>query len=317
MGKYIDSIIYESPAQPHFIILYGPDGVGKTTFAAQFPKPIFIGNETGLASPDLRRVPKFPPAKDLSDIQGALQDLLTLSTTTPSPKFETLVLDSLDWLEILIHEKICAQEGVQNIDQAFGGYGKGHSEVFKVWTKIRPYFEALRNEKKMNIVLIAHAQVKTFNNPFTNSSYDRYSIKLHEKSAAYLREAADCVLFANYKVATQGKENAKHKAFGDGSRMIYTQWRPAFDAKNRLGLEYSFPFTYADFQRQCERKSPEKKQIFLTQIQEMLGYLADPELTLKVEAKVKEAGENLTILADIVDRLREISEERNKVNNSV
>ena len=83
----------------------------------------------------------------------------------------------------------------------------------------------------MNIVLIAHSSVKAFNDPFTNSSYDRYQIKLHEKSAAYLREAVDCVLFANYKVATEGKEGQKHKAFGDGSRLIYTERRPAFDAK--------------------------------------------------------------------------------------
>ncbi len=308
MGSFLNSVIKGPVKQPHFIILYGPDGVGKTTFAASFPKAIFSGSENGLRSlldmPEEIRPHQFPAPKSLHEFTAQMRELIT-----DAHLYKTFVLDSADWLELSIFDEICKEEGVKNIEQAFGGFGKGYGESLKVWTKLMPYFQAMR-EKGMNIILIAHSMVKAFNDPFTNSSYDRYQLKLYEKSAAFLREAADCVLFANFKVATQGKENQKHKAFGDGSRLVYTERRPSFDAKNRLGLPFSFPLDFQEFERHANKKSPEKIELFLGQIQEILGILGDTELEKKVNEAVEKNKTNPEQLAVILNRLRAISEER-------
>lgn len=301
MGKFLQAVEETTGKTPHAVLIYGPDGVGKTTFAAQFESPIFIGSENGAGRMKLKRM---PTPKNFTEILAQMHELVT-----EQHEFKTLAVDSLDWLESLIFEEICKDEGVKNIEQAFGGFMKGYIEALKYWQKFRPMLEKLRFEKGMNIVLIAHSMVKTFNDPFTNSSYDRYQIKLHEKSAAYLREAVDCVLFGNFKVATLGKENQKHKAFGDGSRVLYTERRPGFDAKNRLGLPFMLPFSYEDFQKACDQSNPDKAVQIRESIEAMLAQKNDGVLTEKVREKVNAAKDNVDSLVVIQNRLQTLLNE--------
>ena len=296
MGKFLQAVTETSGILPHSVLIYGPDGIGKTTFASQFESPIFIGSENGAGRLKLKRMPL---AYSFSEILAQLQELYT-----EKHSYKTLAVDSLDWLESMIWADVCEADGVKNIELAMGGFARGYIEALKYWQKFRPYLERLRLEKGMNIVLIAHSMVKTFNDPFTNSSYDRYQIKLHDKAAAYLREAVDCVLFGNFKVATQGKENQKHKAYGDGSRVLYTERRPGFDAKNRLGLPFILPFSYADFQAACDQGNPEKIQEILNRINVILEFKNDKELSQKVIFKMEEAKDDVSKLLAIENRLQ-------------
>ncbi len=214
--------------QPEFITIHGVDGVGKSSFGASAPKPFFLGPERGTANLNVARL----AINNMAEFDQAVIEL-----TNEKHDYQSLVIDSLDHLEALLWNDICERANVTMIEKYEGGYGKGYVEAVRRWREIGSRLSFLRDRKKMNIVLIAHSFIKTFNDPHTNSSYDRYILQLHEKSAAYLREVSDTVLFYNFETITKSEQGQKiAKAFGSGDRILFTERRPAFDAKNRDGL---------------------------------------------------------------------------------
>lgn len=167
-------------------------------------------------------------------------------------EFKTVAVDSLDWLENLIHRELCTQYAAKSIDdsdcKAFA-YGKGYKLATVFWREILAGLDALREEKGMTILLIAHDQIKRFEDP-TTDSYDRYMLKLHNSACDLVTEWSDCLLFAQKKVFTS-KEDAgfnkkKTKAVG-GERVIYTEESPAFMAGNRYNLPEEIPLSWDDF----------------------------------------------------------------------
>jgi hypothetical protein len=217
-----------SPKPPR-IIVHGVAGVGKTTFGASAPAPVVIQTEDGLGSID---IPHFPLAKTFGDVLEAFQALYT-----EEHEFQTLVVDSLDWLEPLVWAETCRRNSWASIEQA--GYGKGYLAAIDVWREYIDAVNALRSDKNMAIVQIAHTDIKRFDSPETEP-YDRYVIKLHKRAAELLQEHADMILFANWKVSTTkadvGFNQKVTRAVGRGERTLYTEERPAFVAKNRHGL---------------------------------------------------------------------------------
>lgn len=223
---------------PHFILLYGVDGVGKTSMAAEAPDPVFLGTENGFGRLDVAR---FPAPKSFQEVLAFVQLLIN-----ENHKYKTLVVDSLDWMEPLVFQRICEKNGWKNIEEP--GYGKGYVAANDAWLELIALLKRLR--MKMNVILIAHAAIKTFTDPEQNVAYDRYQLKLagggaKTDASALWREAVDCVLFANFETSTkQTKGERKAKAFGDGSRKMYTERRPAFDAKNRFSLPFELPLSW-------------------------------------------------------------------------
>lgn len=283
---------------PDLITVYGIAGIGKSTFGSEFPAPIFVGPEQGSSHLDVTRM---KPPGTFVELAAQLGELIT-----EKHDYKTLVVDSLDWIEPLVWTEVCRAEGVATIEQVGGGYGKGYLTAQKTWEHLLTSFRLLRERRGMNVVLIAHAQVKTFNNPATGTAYDRYQMKLHARAQNLFIEASDAVLFANYKVFTKGKEGQKQSAFGDGARYMYTEQRPAFDAKNRYGLPPEMKFSYSEYRKARDRSTPEKaKEIEL----EILS-LTPPDIKEKVEASVKAANGNPDRLAVILDRLRAIQGEK-------
>lgn len=214
--------------KPPRILLYGVQGIGKTTFCAAAPNPVFIQTEDGLGNLE---VDHFPLAKSYDEVMGALNAL-----ATEDHNFKTLVLDSLDWLEPLIWKKVAEDHSKNSIEDI--GYGKGYLFALDYW---REFFDAtnyIRDNKNMIILHTAHSDVKRFDNPETES-YDRYQIKLHKNAAALCQEQVDMVLFANYMIATSKAGdgfNQKVKAKGSGEAFLYTSEMPAYAAKNRYSL---------------------------------------------------------------------------------
>ena len=162
--------------------MHGTEGVGKSTFASHAPKPIFIQCEDGLDEIDCE---KFPLATSYDDVVAALTEL-----RTGQHEYETVVVDSVDWLERLIWDKLCSQYGVNSIEQVDGGYAKGYTHALMYWREIVDRLNVLRNEKGMVILLIAHSKVERFEDP-ESSPYDRYSPRLHKHAAALLSEWSD------------------------------------------------------------------------------------------------------------------------------
>lgn len=234
MSFDLKSIQRGAQLKPPRIVVMGVEGCGKTTFAAGAPKAIFLCTEDGLGSLDAAR---FPMVEQVDDVRQAIS---TLYETEHD--FETLVLDSADHLELLI-----TQEIERKFDEKALAYGKAAIKAAEVWQELLGGFNALRNEKGMSIILIAHVQIKRFDSPETEP-YDRFQLKLQERSSSYIREWCDALLFANYKTIIKkadvgfGKEVAR--GITNGERLLFTSETPAYQAKNRYGLPSSLPLDW-------------------------------------------------------------------------
>jgi hypothetical protein len=222
------------------ILIHGVAGVGKTTFGAGAPAPVFIPTEDGLGTLE---VPHFPLARTFDQVMEALAALYS-----ESHDFRTVVVDSVDWLEPLVWARTCQDQGWGSIEDP--GYGKGYVAALDLWRQYLEGLNALRNERGMTVIQIAHTDIRRFDSP-EHEPYDRYVIKLHARAAALLQEHSDVVLFANYRISTVKSDVGFNKkvtrALGSGERVLYTAERPAFLAKNRFGLPDSVALSWEAF----------------------------------------------------------------------
>ena len=242
----LDNIQSGRDAKPPRIMIYGCEGVGKSTFGASAPNAIFIQTEDGLGEIDCR---KFPLAQSMGDVMSTLTALRDEAHT-----FQTVIIDSLDWLERLIFDEVCREFGVRNIEKADGGYGRGYTHALTHWRKVVAILNELRDRRGMMTILVAHAKVERFEDP-ENAAYDRYTPRLHKHAASLLSEWVDAVLFANKKFRVT-KENAGFSGergiaapigADGGERILRTVGSPACIAKNRFGLPSEIPLSWDAF----------------------------------------------------------------------
>lgn len=236
----LDQIQHGKQVRPRRVMVYGVHGIGKSTFGAMAPNPIFIPTEDGLADIDCA---KFPKAQTYRDVFDAISTLYS-----EAHDFETVVIDSLDWLERLIWAEVCAKRNVKSIEDI--GYAKGYTFALTHWREVIDGLDALLAERRMNVVLLAHSQIEKFSNPETEA-YDRYSPKLHKTASGMVQEWCDEVLFANYKVYTkstdEGFDKTRVQGIGTGERVLRTEERPAHCAKNRLNMPLEIPLDWREY----------------------------------------------------------------------
>lgn len=231
---------------PIRMVLYAPPGLGKTTFAAGAPKPIFIPVENGLKR--FRNIPRFPKPESWADMTEDVRFL-----TDEEHEFETLVIDTADAAEPLLWQKICTDEKVKSIEKVGGGYGKGFTAVLEHWDVYLKRLEILQERRGMNVIILCHSQVKNFNNP-AGDDYQRYILRMHEKSAGRIVEWADDVCFANLDVATVKDDKTKRvKGISSGARLLYTNPTAYWFAKTRSGLTDRLPLSWSEFAAAVER----------------------------------------------------------------
>ena len=240
MAISLKSLRRTGVARPPRIVLYGTAGIGKTTFAAGAEAPVFIPTEEGL---DAVQADAFPLCRTFEDVIGCLSSLIS-----EDHSFRTVVLDSADWTERLIHGRVAADNNVATIDAI--GYGKGYKAAVDYWRQVLDGLDVLRDEKGMQVILLAHSQIKRFDDPLADP-YDRYQLDLHSAAASVVVEWCDVLLFANQRYSTVKSEvgfNQKvTRAVGNGDRVIYTQERPGWHAKSRWPLPDSMPLDYPKF----------------------------------------------------------------------
>lgn len=218
--------------------VYGPEGIGKSTFASHFPDPVFIDTEGSTNSMDVARLPKA------SSWQMILDQIKFVKDNKPC---KTLVIDTIDWAEQMCVESICDKHQKNGIEDF--GYGNGYVYVKEEFGRFLNKLSELI-DVGVNVVLTAHAQIRKFEQPDELGAYDRYELKLGKKTSSQttplVKEWADMLLFANYKTYSVAADDKgkKHKAQG-GERVMYTSHHPCWDAKNRDGLEPELPFDYA------------------------------------------------------------------------
>jgi hypothetical protein len=219
-----------------FALIYGTDGVGKSSWTSHAPRPIFIGAEKGTEQLDAAR---FPQTESIGELLAQVRAL-----QTEKHEFDSVVLDSLDWVEPLIWKAVCEEGKVETIEQYAGGYGKGYVRALDLWRTLLRELSVLNEH--MHVLLIGHAQIKSFQDPELPTAYDRYQLKINDKAAALVREAADAVLFARFETELI-KTNGKTRAYGEGRRIMFTESRPGWDAKNRFNLPFVLPLDWKTF----------------------------------------------------------------------
>ena len=220
------------------VLIYGPEGIGKSTFASRFPEPVFIDTEGSTKDMDVARFEK-------ASSWTMLLDQVRYVKMNPSV-CRTLVIDTADWAEQMCVANLCARYGKKGVEDF--GYGNGYVYAKEEFGRFLNVLEEVV-DAGVNVVLTAHAQMRKFEQPDELGSYDRWELKLGKKTssqtAPLAKEWADMVLFANYKtwsVAVDDK-GKKRKAQG-GARVMYTSHHPCWDAKNRYGLPEEMPFEY-------------------------------------------------------------------------
>jgi len=237
MAFDLKSILKNTAMAAPRVMVYGVEGIGKSTFGAGAPNPVYILTEDGLGS---LNVDHFPLATSFQDVMDAISTLYK-----DNHAFETVVIDSLDWLEAIIQREI-----EQKYDAKDLAYGKGALIAAERWREILDGLNALRNDKGMIVILIAHTTIKRFDSPEVEP-YDRYQPKLQERSNAVVREWCDALLFANYKTIVKkddvGFNQTNNRGISTGERLLFTSERPAYMAKNRYNMPESIPLSWDAF----------------------------------------------------------------------
>lgn len=216
--------------KPQRFVLYGVEGIGKSTFASMFPDPVFIDTEGSTRQMDIDRY-----------VEDSWEGVLNaIDEVRKNKEYKTLVIDSIDWAEKLCIEYKTKKDGVSGLEGY--GYGKGYQIIAEEFAKIFPKLEEVI-DSGITVVLVAHAYIGKFDQPDEMGSYNRWEMKLTKNVKPLVREWGDLVLFANYKTFSVKDEN-KHNKVQGGKRVMYTQHHPCWDAKNRHGLPAECEFDY-------------------------------------------------------------------------
>lgn len=225
--------------RPIIITLFGEGGMGKTTLAAMFPRPVFIRTEDGTASlTGNDDVSLFPIARSSQDVLDQIEAL-----ATQDHDFKTLVVDSITQLAALIEAEIVAADPkAKSINQAGGGYGAGYNTAADRHRMVREWAGALAYDKGMNVVFIGHADTETLDLPDMDA-YGRYTVRLHKKSLPHYTDNVDAVCMIRLKSFVRGDADKK-RAVSTGEREIICYPQASSVTKNRFDITHPLPFSF-------------------------------------------------------------------------
>ena len=225
---------------PPRIMIYGEEGIGKSSFAAGAPNMIFIHTEDGLGQIDCIHYERV--ARTYDEVMERLEWV-----RDGEHEFQTVAVDSLDWLERLIWARVCADYGVRSIEKADGGYGRGYNHAAAYWKDFLDRLTEIRDKRNMAVILTAHAKVEHFEDP-EHPAYDRYSPRLHKAACSMVREWVDAVLFATHRMRYDSETGRATPIGADGGeRIIRANGAPACIAKNRFGITGEIPLSWSAF----------------------------------------------------------------------
>ncbi len=218
--------------EPPRIMTYGSEGIGKSTFAAQAPHPIFIATEDGLDQIDCD---SFPLCKTFEEVIVCLRAL-----ATEKHDYKTVVIDTVDWLERLIFDYLCKLYNAKSIEKVDGGYSKGYVYALTQWREVIDALRYLRETRGMMTIFLAHAKIESHTDPET-TTFDRFSPKLNKHANALLCEWCDAILLATRELgAAKGDKSG-------GERILRCVGGPSCIAKNRYSLPEVLPFRWDAF----------------------------------------------------------------------
>jgi hypothetical protein len=279
---------------PYKVLIYATEGVGKSTFAAGAPAPIFLPVDNRTAHLDIARLPRPTTWDDALDSIRALED-------AEFAEFQTLVIDPINWLEELVTIKVVGSNG-GTLEAHDGGYGRGHAAALEHWRIFRQQLDRLWESGK-NIVLVAHARAKTFNDPL-GPAYDRYELAMNEKAAGLFRQWCDFVLFAQHEDLARLDQKTKiFRGESTGARLLRTEHCAAYDAKFTGRSPGDLPLSWSAFAGAADKAQREVDDL-RTAIRDLAEGTLDPVLMRRAEELVGTAGANVEKLAEVLNALR-------------
>lgn len=230
--------------QPAKVVIYGVEGIGKTTLAAEFPSPLFLDTEDGSKHLDVARV----ACPEWGDLMLSMREL-----AVETHGFQTVVIDSVDWAAASCEKKVCKDAGKKSIED--WPYGKGYKILAEKFAELLEAAEAVV-AAGLHVVMIAHAKVQRTSPPDLTEGYDRYELDLDKRLAPGVKEWADAVLFCNFKTRLIEGSDGRRKAIGGKDRLLYAERSAAYDAKNRFGLPEESPMTIDSLRPLFEGPAP-------------------------------------------------------------
>ncbi|MEE4245216.1 MAG: ATP-binding protein [Kangiellaceae bacterium] len=240
--------------KPLALLLHGVHGIGKSTFGSQATKPIFIGSEEN----DELDTSRFPKVERWSDLIAQLKTL-----KDEDHDYKTVVIDTVDSLEQVAQKDIVKAN--ETMATAMGGFGKAYEKQRDMFLDIRDnYLIPLRDQKGMNIVLLAHSEKVKHEDPITNTQYDHYQTAIHKKVKPVFEDWVSAILFANFELYKSKRDSdGKEYAIGEGERRVFTEERPSHIAKNRFELDYEMPLNFSDIAKMIAKhyKGAEKAEV--------------------------------------------------------
>lgn len=213
------------------VVIHGVEGIGKSTLASQFPNALVLDTEDGTNHLDVARV----TVTSWAEAEGSLHELVR-----DRQGFDTVVVDSVDWLERMLIDHLVKKAGKRSIEDF--GFGKGYTMVAESMGRFLSVCDTLV-DAGINVVLVGHTTVKRTSPPDMDEGYDRFELKLTKQSGPLVKEWADAILFANYRTKLVAGEDGRTRAKGGTERVLHTQRTAAWDAKNRYGLAAELPMT--------------------------------------------------------------------------
>ena len=220
--------------KPLNIILYGVEGIGKSTFAQDAPGVIYIGGEE---NDELEKGHVMPACQTWTEFMSYIDALLN-----DDHDFKTLCIDTLDSIEILVHKDILDKDKATTISRACGGFGNGLTKASEMFVELRRKLKTLRDEKGMNIILLAHCAKVKQEDPINLITFDTYQIKLDKRVTPLFKDWVSAIIFVNYDNHKTETSSGKEAIVSDGSARMYTRKTPAYEAKNRFDLPEYIPF---------------------------------------------------------------------------
>ena len=254
------------------VVIYGAEGIGKSTLASCFPNPLFIDTEGGTSHMDVRRIEK----------PSSFDSLVSIVNEVAKEKdiCGTLILDTADWAEQLCITGVCAKYKKTGIEDF--GYGKGYTYLAEEFSRLLSALDAVI-AAGIHVVITAHAKMRKFEQPDEMGAYDRWEMKLTKQVAPLLKEWCDILLFCNYKTYVVAAQNETRKVQG-GKRVMYTTHHPCWDAKNRHGLDGELNLDYSQIAHLFSAAAPAPAPTTVTETGKPSPY--DTVKSLMDEAKV-------------------------------
>lgn len=292
---------------PDRIVVYGVEGVGKTTWAAQAPNPVFLCAEDGVRGLDVPKLlcPNGDEVRTFNDVKTALGALLD-----EPHDFKTLVIDTVDWLEPIIREHVVNMD-CEGLEKNYNSFGRGQGFAMTHWRFLfakGAMLDMLRHSRNMEIIVLAHAMLKTEESSSVGSDVKRFSLKLTDSPKAspsqLVKEWCDSLLFCQFEEVRKEEASGKIKGNPTGRRVMQTQRAMMWEAKSRWKLPLQLPMSYDAYlkARGVLSRLPE----LLLQAQAALGKLHAHPAIKEMEAEFAASRENETRLGALVSELEQL-----------